>query len=83
MGVWRPMSETWEQVLIRAYRAVAAAKAERSRVTRAALDAGLSTRAIGEAVGVPHSTVWRYAGKKGGASGKDLLHAPADTEASR
>lgn len=53
---------TWREQIEQAHRAVREAEAERARVLAAALDAGVSTRAIAPLVGAGHSTVWRWAG---------------------
>jgi transposase len=57
---------TWREQIKRAHAAVGEAEAERTRIFAAALDAGVSTREISQVVGVPHSTVWRWAGGRRG-----------------
>jgi hypothetical protein len=68
---------TWREALTSAYNGVDEAYERRKRMTQAAYDAGLSFRAIADAVGKTPATIHKIIGRQRGKDSDSILDSPA------
>lgn len=67
---------TWRDALVDAFEGVDRAYERRQQMVQAAYDAGVSFRAIGEAVGRSAGSVHKIIGAQGGKSADEILDSP-------
>lgn len=69
-------AQTWRAALAASFGDVDRAVEARRRMLVAALDAGLSLRAIADVTGVSFNTIYRWAGNRGRRNGAAMVDAP-------
>ena len=67
---------TWRDALVDAFEGVDRAYERRQQIVQAGYDAGVSFRAIGEAVGRSAGSVHKIIGAQGGKSADEILDSP-------